>query len=229
MIDSLLSSIAGLIVNNIWLAPLLALAAGLLTTLTPCSLSTVPLILGYVGGTGVGEVKKALLYSVVFSLGSTVTFVTFGIIAAFVGRLIDGHFHILHIILGVLMILMSFQVWGVFRIIPSANFLSRNKKRGFAGAFAAGLLAGVFSSHCSTPVLVALLAMLAEKGNMVWGILLMLLYSAGHSVPVMIAGTSAGFVRRLSCSRRYEKTAALIKGIMGGLILICGLYTLFHF
>lgn len=79
MIDTWLSQIAEVIGNNMWLAPLLALLAGVLTSVTPCSLSSVPLIIGYVGGVGEKNTKKAFAYSAVFSLGTAVTFVTLGI------------------------------------------------------------------------------------------------------------------------------------------------------
>ena len=52
MIDIWHAQIAETIRNNMWLAPLLALLAGVLTSITPCSLSSVPLIIGYVGGVG---------------------------------------------------------------------------------------------------------------------------------------------------------------------------------
>ena len=55
MIDGWLSQMAEVIGNNMWLAPLLALLAGILTSVTPCSLSSVPLIIGYVGGVGPRE------------------------------------------------------------------------------------------------------------------------------------------------------------------------------
>ena len=69
MIDGWLSQIAEVIGNNMWLAPLLALLAGVLTSITPCSLSSVPLIIGYVGGVGERNTKKAFAYSAVFSDG----------------------------------------------------------------------------------------------------------------------------------------------------------------
>ena len=52
MIDGWLSQLAEIIGNNVWIAPILALLAGILTSITPCSLSNVPLIIGYVGGVG---------------------------------------------------------------------------------------------------------------------------------------------------------------------------------
>ena len=115
-------------------------------------------------------------------------------------------------------------LWGVFNLIPSANLLSKSKKRGFVGAFLAGILGGIFSSPCSTPVLIALLAIVAGNGNLLWGILLMLLYSIGHSALVMVAGTSVGFVQRISGNTRYNKAETVLKVIMGTAILLIGFY-----
>lgn len=224
MIDTWLSQIAEVIGNNMWLAPLLALLAGVLTSVTPCSLSSVPLIIGYVGGVGEKNTKKAFAYSAVFSLGTAVTFVTLGIIATSAGKLMGTSSPVWYIILGVLMVLMALQTWEIFNFIPSINLISKSKKRGFIGAFLAGILGGIFSSPCSTPVLIALLAIVAGEGNLIWGILLMLLYSIGHSALVMVAGTSIGFVQKINNSEEYKKAAVILKIVMGTAILLIGFY-----
>ena len=224
MIDAWLSEIAKVISSNMWLAPILALVAGILTSVTPCSLSSVPLIIGYVGGVGERNTKKAFLYSAVFSLGTAVTFVTMGIIAISAGMLMGTSSPVWYMILGALMVLMALQTWEIFNFIPSTNLLSKSRKRGFIGAFIAGILGGVFSSPCSTPVLIALLAIIAGEGNILWGILLMLLYSIGHSALVMVAGTSVGFVQKINNSERYKTAAKVLKIVMGTAILLIGLY-----
>lgn len=224
MINDWLAQIAEVIGNNIWLAPILALASGILTSMTPCSLSSVPLIVGYVGGIGEKNTKKAFVYSMVFSAGTAVTFVTLGIIATSAGKLMGTSSSVWYILLGVLMVLMALQTWEIFNFIPSVNLLGKNKKRGFIGAFIAGILGGIFSSPCSTPVLIALLAIVAEEGNLLWGILLMLLYSVGHSTLVIVAGTSVGFVQKINSSEKYKKAADIMKIIMGAAILLIGLY-----
>lgn len=215
---------AEVIGNNMWLAPLLALLAGILTSVTPCSLSSVPLIIGYVGGVGEKNTKKAFAYSAVFSFGTAVTFVTLGIVATSAGKLMGTSSPVWYIILGVLMVLMALQTWEVFSFIPSINLISKSKKRGFIGAFLAGILGGIFSSPCSTPVLIALLAIVAGEGNLIWGILLMLLYSIGHSALVMVAGTSIGFVQKINNSEKYKKAAVILKIVMGAAILLIGFY-----
>lgn len=224
MINDWLSQIAVVIGSNSWLVPVLALVAGILTSMTPCALSSIPLIVGYVGGVGEKSTKKAFAYSLVFSAGTALTFVTLGIIATSAGKLMGTSSSAWYLVLGVLMVLMALQTWEIFNFIPSVNLLGKSKRKGFAGAFLVGILGGIFSSPCSTPVLIALLAIVAGEGNLLWGIALMLLYSVGHSFLVMVAGTSVGFVKKISGSEKYNKAAVVLKILMGAVILLIGFY-----
>lgn len=223
MIDVWLEQISAIIRQSMWLAPVLALLAGILTSFTPCSLSSIPLVIAYVGGVGV-EPKKALRLSLVFALGAAITFTALGVIAASIGRLIGSGAKWWYIVLGVLMVLMALQTWGIINLIPSTYLTGKSKRRGYYGALIAGILGGIFSSPCSTPVLIALLAIVGGSGNILWGILLLLLYSVGHGALAIFAGTSVGFVQKMSSSAKYGKFSAVLKTAMGILILIIGFY-----
>jgi cytochrome c-type biogenesis protein len=224
VINQWLESLSSAITTNMWLAPLLALLAGVLTSVTPCALSSVPLVVGYVGGTGQKDTKRAFWLSATFAAGMAATFTALGTAASLLGRLMQGTGSWWYLILGVLMLLMALQTWEVFNFIPSTYAISKNKKRGFLGAFLAGILGGLFSSPCATPVLVVLLAFVAKEGNLILGILLLLLYSIGHSVLVLIAGTSVGFVKKLSASEKYGTASKVLKIIMGTIILLIAFY-----
>ncbi|KXL52846.1 thiol:disulfide interchange protein DsbD precursor [Anaerotignum neopropionicum] len=220
----ILEGLSEIITNSGWLAPILALFAGVLTSFTPCSLSSIPLVIGYVGGTGQRDTKRAFWLSVTFAGGAAVTFTVLGVIASLAGRLMGTSASWWYLILGTLMILMALQTWGIFEIIPSSYLLQKNTKKGYAGAFIAGILGGIFSSPCSTPVLIALLTIVAGKGSVVWGILLLLLYSIGHGILAIVAGTSFGFVQKLSSNEKYGKASTVLKIVMGSLILLIGFY-----
>lgn len=224
MIETWLVWLSEIISQNIWLAPFIALFAGLLTSFMPCSLSSIPLVIGYVGGVGERDTKRSLKLSLVFALGMTITFTVLGTLAALLGRVMQGTSQILFIALGVLMVLMALQIWEVFTFIPSTQLTSKNKKRGYLGAFLAGILGGVFSSPCSTPVLIALLGIVTQSGNIGFGIVLLLLYSAGHSVLAVIAGTSYGFAQKLMQNEKYSAFSSVLKYGMGALVLLIGLY-----
>ncbi|HIU49484.1 MAG TPA: sulfite exporter TauE/SafE family protein [Candidatus Limousia pullorum] len=224
MIDQWLQSLSRLITESFWLAPLIAVLAGVLTSFTPCSLSTIPLVMGYVGGTKQRDTKRSFLLSVTFALGMAITYTALGVIASTLGGMIGAASGWWYIVLGVLMALLALQTYGIFNFIPSTYLVSKNKKRGFIGAFLAGILGGVFSSPCSTPVLVALLAIVAGSGSILWGTLLLLLYSIGHGTLTVIAGTSVGFVQKLSASEKYGKLSKALNIVLGTLLLLIAFY-----
>lgn len=224
MIDNLLNSLSILIRENVWLSPVLALLAGIITSVTPCALSSVPLVIGYVGGTGQKDTKKALKLSLTFAVGTALTFTTLGVIASSAGKLIGTSNHWWFILLGILMVLMALQTWEIINIIPATNLLSKNKKRGYAGALLAGVLGGLFSSPCATPVLIVLLGILAKDGNIIFGIILMLCYSLGHSALTIVAGTSIGFVQKINASEKYRVFSTVLRIVMGITILGIAFY-----
>lgn len=223
-INQWLESLSALIATNFWLAPILALAAGILTSVTPCALTSIPLVIGYVGGTGGSDPRRAFRLSAVFALGMAFTFTLLGAAASLLGRLMQSTGPWWYILLGVLMVMMALQTWELFNFIPTSYAISKNTKRGFGGAFIAGILGGFFSSPCATPVLVVLLALVAKDGNLLWGILLLLIYSLGHSILVLISGTSIGFVQRISTNSSYGKASQFLKIGMGAMILLLSFY-----
>ena len=224
MLNDWLDILSNLITQSVWLAPLIALLAGVLTSFTPCALSSVPLVIGYVGGTGNTDQRKAFKLSLAFALGMAITFTALGTVAALFGKLIGTSSDWWYLALGVLMVLMALQIWEVYDFIPSTYLMSKNTKKGYAGAFVAGILGGIFSSPCSTPVLIVLLGLVARSGNVAWGVLLLLLYSIGHSLLVLVAGTSVGFVKKVMASGKYGLFNSAIKIVMGGLILLIAFY-----
>jgi len=217
-----------LIQANFWLAPVIALVAGLLTSVTPCSLSSVPLVIAYVGGTGRKEPATAFRFSLVFALGMAITFTALGAGASLLGKLLNlGTGGWWYLALGGLMILMALQTWGIITIIPSTYAHSKNTRKGYLGALIMGVLGGLFSSPCATPVLIALLALVARSGNPAWGIFLLLLYSIGHSVLVIIAGTFMGLTGKLTKSDSYGVFAKILNVALGIVILLAGLYLIY--
>ncbi len=224
MIDTWLETLSTLIKSNMWFAPLFALLAGVLTSVTPCALSSVPLVIGYVGGTGNGDTKRAFKLSLTFAIGTAVTFTVLGTLAALLGKLMGTSASWWYIALGVLMVLMALQIFEIYNFIPSTYLVSKSTRKGYIGAFVAGVLGGIFSSPCATPVLIVLLGIVAGSGNIAWGVLLLLLYSIGHSILVLIAGTSIGFVKKLTASEKYGVFSVVLKYVMGTVILLIGFY-----
>lgn len=119
-------------------------------------------MIGYVGGRGERDTKKAFWLSVVFSLDMAVIFTILGTVASFCGKLIRGTGSWWYIFLAILMLLMDLQTWEIFNFKQSSYAISKNIKHGFDGAFFAGVLGDFFSSPCATQVLAVLLVIVAK-------------------------------------------------------------------
>jgi cytochrome c biogenesis protein CcdA len=227
-INLTLERLSLIISSNAWIAPLVAFLAGALTSLTPCSLSSIPLVVAYVGGTGSRGPSTAFRFSLVFALGTAMTFTALGAAASLLGRLMSlGTASWWYIVLGALMILMALQTWGIITIIPSSYAQAMNTKRGYIGALLTGILGGLFSSPCATPALVAILAVVARSGRPAWGIFLLLLFSLGHSLPVVITGTFMGLAEKIKRAYGFGLASKLLNAILGAAILAAGLYMLY--
>ncbi|MCL1873580.1 MAG: cytochrome c biogenesis protein CcdA [Clostridiales bacterium] len=224
MIEHWLSFFSDLIGNNIWLAPLIAFAAGIVTSFSPCCLSAIPLAIGYVGGYAAGSSKKAFRYSLVFCLGQAATFAILGIAASMLGKILRSAGSWWYILLGILMLLMALQTWEIISIIPQSTLSGKNTRKGYIGAAIAGALAGFFCAPCATPVLVVLLAMVADTASLLKGAFLLIIYALGHSLLTLAAGSSIGFFGQMSRSANYKKANNAIKVLLGLVIMLLGFY-----
>ena len=222
--DSILESLSHLMTGNA-AAPIAAFIAGVITSLTPCSLSQIPLVLGYVGKEA--SPGKAFRLSLVYALGTAVTFTAFGIAAALLGNLIGNASWWWYLILGILMILMALQMWGIVNIIPSTYLAAANRKRGYLGALIAGVLGGIFSSPCSTPMLVVILSIAGAEGEAIKGGFLLLCYSIGCTALAVLLGASPSLIRKLGQKESMRKASTVLNIILGILVLAIGLYMLY--
>lgn len=221
----MLNTFANMITDNVFLAITLSFVAGLISSFTPCTLAQIPLIIGYVGGYTDNDKKKPLIYSLCFALGITITFTTFGLIASFLGKTVGIKSDVWYLLLAFLMFIIALQIIEVINIIPKKSKIY-NGKKGIFGALMLGMFGGIFSSPCSTPVLIVILAYVADKSNILLGIIMLFLYSIGHSLLVVIAGTSVGFTQRMVQSNKVKNTANIIKYLLSILITALGIYML---
>jgi cytochrome c biogenesis protein CcdA len=225
--NAILDTLSGLMADNLWAAPVLSLLAGIITSFTPCSLASMPMLLACVGASQAGP-KKAFRLSLAMAAGLAVTFGIFGSVASAIGYYMHEAGHWWTALMGILMILMALQVFGVINIIPHIHADEKTTKKGYAGAFLTGALGGLFASHCAIPVMVALLALVAELGrNAWWGVLLMVLYALGHSILLITAGTAYSYVEKMIQDPKFETAGKWLRRILGVIILLVGFVMIF--
>lgn len=228
MIELWLENLGTIIETNFWLGLVIALVAGFLTFFTPCALSSVPMVVAYVGGTGATK-RKAMFYSCFVALGETVVFVILGVIGGAIGQMIGigGIWTtIFYIVMGILMALMSFELLGLTSFLGNRYTGEiKTSKKGIWGAILVGMTGALFATPCATPVLSAMLGYASiAGGGWLQCVALMVMYSIGFNILLVVCGTSIGFATAMKESDRFEKVANVIKIILGIVIYIFAIY-----
>jgi cytochrome c-type biogenesis protein len=199
---------------------------GLLTSLTPCMLSMLPITIGYIGGYEAKGKLQALIQSSWFALGLATTLAGLGILAASLGKVYGQIGIILPIIVSIFAIIMGLNLLELI----SLNFPSLGNtdwiKKDFPPAirsYLLGLTFGLIASPCSTPVLATLLAWIITTQDLILGGGLLLAYTAGYVFPLILAGTFTATIKNILELRRWS---SLINPISGVLLLGFGVFSL---
>jgi cytochrome c biogenesis protein CcdA len=234
MLDGLFENVGDYIHTSPWLALVAVFLGGLLTASNPCVLAMIPLMMSFVagrkdeggGGGGKTGVLRALTFSLVFIVGLAITFTALGMIAALAGTLYGDVSTIWNWIVAAVCVVMGLHLAGVITVpIPSLGGRLQPRTRGLLGALVLGLLFGIVSAPCAAPILVVLLTYLAGSGaSVAWGGLLLLVYALGHSVLILVAGTSMGAARVFIENKKATRVLEVLRRVAGGVIVIVGLY-----
>ncbi len=227
MLEQFVNSAGDYIHTSPWLAVAAVFVGGILTAAAPCVLVMIPLMMSYVAGQrdeGVG-VLRAFGYSLVFVLGLAITFTTLGMVAALAGSLFGDVSGFWNWIVAAVCLVMGLHLMGVLKFTIPMPLNIQPRIRGALGALVLGLLFGIVSAPCAAPILVVLLTYLAGSGaSVTYGGLLLLVYALGHSVLILIAGTSMGLARRLIESKKATRVTDILRRVAGGVIVLVGIY-----
>ena len=225
--ESLFGDISQLIQHNPWLAVLAVFIGGATTASNPCVLAMIPLLMSVVAGGEATSIKKSLGFSALFVLGLSITFVILGLISALMGRMMGDIGAFWKYLVAAVCLVMGLQLLGLFKLELHLPQMLNVRKEGRFGAFLLGLLFGVVSTPCAVPILAVLLAFVAQKGNAVYGGLLLFVYALGHSALILVAGTSMGAAKKLLESKGLRRTNLVLQRAAGALIILVGIYFVF--
>jgi len=209
------------------LAYLLVFLGGVVTSIGPCNVAMIPLIVGYVGGSANLSRGRSFALSLTFAIGLAITFMLLGVVASLVGGLVGGTSRIWYYVVAGICFLIALHMWGAIRL-PEVAGLAQLRERitlkGIPGALALGLVSGLVASQCATPVLAAILTyVMARQEALAYGAALLFVYALGRGAPIVLAGTFTGALKQFRALGRWsvviEKASAVI-------ILGVGLYFL---
>ncbi len=211
-------------------AMLIALAAGILSFLSPCVLPIVPPYLAYMGGISMGEMRgdtaarqRVILPALFFVLGLSTVFLFLGFTASFLGRFFLENQVFLARISGALVIVFGLHFLGVFRIpiLDREARMQAGDRGGSAfGAYLLGLAFAFGWTPCIGPQLGAILSIAATEASLARGTALLGVYALGLGLPFLLA---ALFIERaMGVMGRLKRHMKVIERAMGVLLIVVG-------
>jgi cytochrome c-type biogenesis protein len=210
----------------------LSLAAGSLTTLSPCVFPLLPLVLG-------GALQNNRLAPVALGLGMALSFAGLGMLVGAAGPALGLDADHVRVAGGVLLLVLAavmlvpswserFTLW-MAPLATSANAVSSRLSGGSLGsALLLGGVLGLVWSPCSGPLLASALTLVASEGGVLRGGLILGLFGIGAAIPLVAVAyaSRAGFTRArgwvLARVQAIKTGFALLLGSMGVLILSGG-------
>jgi cytochrome c-type biogenesis protein len=213
-----------------------AFIAGLASFLSPCVLPLVPAYVGYLGGRTAFENNdekqnrwSVFSHGLAFVIGFSVVFILLGVATSALGSLLTGARGWLEKIGGIVVVIFGLHMTGIWRI-PFLQYDTRNqsqpdKNSGYLSSFLMGIFFSAGWSPCVGPVLGAILTLSLSGGSVLTGGTLLAAYSAGLSIPFLIAALGVGWVT--TTLRKYGKALHYLEIVMGVLLIVIGLMLFF--
>jgi cytochrome c-type biogenesis protein len=209
-----------------------ALAAGIVSFLSPCVLPLVPGYLSAVSGVAVSDLEEAgwrrvLAPALIFVASFSLIFILLGLGATGIGRaLFDNRDTLLKIsgvlitVMGVLFVASAFitrlnREWRVDALMTRA---------GRGGPLVAGAAFAIAWTPCIGPTLGSILSAASASGSELHGGVLLAVYSAGLGIPFLV--TAIAFSEMTDAFSFIKRHYAVIIGIGGAILIATGILIL---
>ncbi len=197
--------------------------------LSPCHLASIPLIVGFIGQQGRTSTKRAFYISTLFAVGILITIAAIGGITGAAGRVMGDLGRFGNYFVAVIFFAVGLHLLGVIPMPWSGPGQVKMKQKGPLGAFILGLVFGVALGPCTFAYMAPMLAIAFKlaSANMLYGVLLLLMYGLGHCSVIVVAGTSTEVVQRYLNWNERSKGSEVLKKVCGVLVLFGGVYLIY--
>lgn len=202
-----------------WTMLALAFVGGVVSSLLPCTLAMMPILIGYIGGYGASSKWLVLRQTGMFILGVAIVMSVLGVAAGFLGLTFGAWIgRELYTVIGILGIVMGLQILGIFKLQLPNLF---HKLPAFAtesghwlAPLALGMAFGAASSPCGTPYLTAILSLISHQKSWFLGGTCLFLYAVGQGVLLLLVGLFTGLLRYQAALHHVGRVVNTVSGVV---------------
>lgn len=214
--------------------PAIALSAsfvwGVLSILlSPCHLSSIPLIVGFIDEQGRISTKRAFSIALSFSLGIMISIGAIGLITALAGRMMGDVGKYGNYFVAGIFFLVGLHLFDIIPMPWSGPGNIGLKKKGILAAFVLGFVFGIALGPCTFAYMAPMLSITFQlsASQMWYGVFLLFAYAVGHCSVIVLAGTFTEVVQQYLNWNEQSKGPLIIKKICGALVVLGGFYLIY--
>ena len=230
MIEDLFIALYEAMTGAAWLAVLASFGWGVLSVLlSPCHLSSIPLVVGFISSQGKISVGRTFNISLIFSLGILITIALIGIITASLGRLMGDIGSAGNYLVAGIFFLVGLYLLDIIKFSWDNAGLRQTKTKGLLAALILGLLFGLALGPCTFAYMAPVLGVVFQtaQANYFLAVIFLLAFGIGHCSVIVGAGTLTGKVQKYLNWSEESKTVLWIKRVCGVLVILGGIYLIY--
>ena len=230
MIEGIFNYLYEAMTGAVWLALLASFGWGVLSILlSPCHLSSIPLIVGFISSQGKVSINRTFNISLVFSVGILITIALIGIVTASLGRLMGDVGSVGNYLVAGIFFLVGIYLLDIIKFDWNNVGLKQTKAKGLLAALILGLLFGIALGPCTFAYMAPVLGVVFQTAqtNYLLAVMFLLAFAIGHCSIIVGAGTLTGKVQKYLNWSEGSKTILWIKRVCGALVILGGIYLIY--
>lgn len=191
---------------------------GIITFISPCLLPMLPFYVSFFAGGGERTAGKTLKGALGFVLGFTMMFVAMGALAGTVGSFLNQYQMAVNMVSGLIVVFFGLNYMGIFKIkLFKGKRFKKSEDMGFFSNVLFGLVFSVGWTPCVGAFLGSALMLASQRGHMIEGMLMLLVYSLGLGIPFILC---AVLIDKLKSTINWFKNNYKIINTVSGLLLV---------
>lgn len=231
MIEEIFNFLYDLMTGSIWLTLIASFLWGILSILlSPCHLSSIPLIVGFISSQGNISIKRTFIISFVFAIGILITISLIGIITASLGRIMGDIGSFGNYLVAFIFFLVGLYLLDVIKLNWDTSGVKQTKFKGLLAALILGLIFGIALGPCTFAYMAPILGIVFQTAqvNYLLSIIFLLSFGLGHCSVIVGAGTLTSKVQKYLNWSESSRSILWLKRICGVLVILGGVYLLIN-
>lgn len=231
MIDAIFEFLGTALTGNPYTAVFASFGWGIAgVLLSPCHLSGIPLVVGFINSQDEIITKRTFTISLVFGIGILITIALIGIITAIAGRLIGDIGSVGNYIVAVVFFVIGLYLMDIIKLPLEGAGIKPTKFKGILAALILGLLFGIGLGPCTFAFMAPVLGVVFQvsKTNIIYSVMLLSAFGIGHILVIVAAGTLTKKVQQYLNWTEKSNAAIYIKRFCGLLVIFGGIYMIYN-